>query len=135
VKSGTAGALSANLRLADGPTTSRPGDRLTYRIDVENQGSATWQARPVHGSDEGVVRLGAHLLPPDDGEIPVWDYGRGDLDADMPPGGKAAVEIVVRAPEKPGTYEVEFDMVAEAVAWFEDRGSPVIRCDLQVDGP
>jgi tRNA (mo5U34)-methyltransferase len=133
VKSGTEGALSANLRLVDGPTTSRPGDRLTYGVDVENQGSASWRARPEHGSDEGVVRLGAHLLPPGDGEIPVWDYGRADLDADMPPGGKAAIEIVLRAPEQPGTYQVEFDMVAEGVAWFEDRGSPVVRSDLRVD--
>ncbi len=79
------------------------------------------------------MRLGAHLLPPDDGEIPVWDFGRGELDADIPPGGETVTDIALRAPEQPGAYEVEFDMVAEGVAWFEDRGSPVIRRALRVD--
>ena len=133
VKSGASGALSANLELVDGPTTSRPGEQLTYRVKVANQGSAAWRVRPEHGSDEGVVRLGAHLLPPDDGEIPVWDFGRGELDADIPPGGETVTDIALRAPEQPGAYEVEFDMVAEGVAWFEDRGSPVIRRALRVD--
>lgn len=133
VKSGASGALSATLQLVGGPTTCGPGDPLTYRIKVGNQGSASWRARPEHGSDEGVVRLGAHLLPPDDGEIPVWDFGRADLAADMPPGREADIDMVLQAPEQPGTYQVEFDMVAEGVAWFEDRGSPVIRRDLRVD--
>jgi tRNA (mo5U34)-methyltransferase len=133
VGSGATGALSANLQIADGPTTCRPGDHLTYRVNVGNQGSAPWRARPEHGSDEGVVRLGAHLLPPDDGDIPVWDFGRADLDADVPPGGEASMDITLRAPDRPGRYQVEFDMVAEQVAWFEDRGSPVIRSDLRVD--
>lgn len=133
VKSGTAGALSATLRLVDGPTTCRPGDHLTYRVHVENQGSASWPARGELGSDEGVVKLGAHLVPPDDADIPVWDFGRADLDADMAPGEEASLDIVVRAPERPGAYQVEFDMVAERVAWFEDRGSPLMRCELRVD--
>lgn len=133
VESGATGALSANLRLIEGPTTCRLGDHLTYRVEVANHGSASWRARPEQGSDEGVVRLGAHLLPPDDGDIPVWDFGRADLDADVPPGGEASIDIALRAPERPGMYQVEFDMVAERVAWFEDRGSPVIRCDLRVD--
>jgi tRNA (mo5U34)-methyltransferase len=133
VESGATGALSATLQLVEGPTTCRPGDHLEYRVNLVNQGSAPWRARPEQGSDEGVVRLGAHLLPPDDGDIPVWDFGRGDLDSDVPPGGDASVGIVLTAPERPGAYQVEFDMVAEQVAWFEDRGSPVIRADLRVD--
>lgn len=133
VESGATGALSANLQLVDGPTTCRPGEHLRYRVNVGNQGSAPWRARPDHGSDEGVVRLGAHLLPPDDGDIPVWDFGRADLDADVPPGGEVSMDITLRAPDRPGRYQIEFDMVAEQVAWFEDRGSPVIRSDLRVD--
>ncbi len=133
VETGATGALSATLQLVDGPTTCRPGDRLTYRVDVRNQGSGPWRAQPEQRSDEGVVRLGAHLLPPDEGDLPVWDFGRGDLEADVPPGGETSIDIVVRAPERPGAYQVEFDMVAEQVAWFVDRGSPVIRTDLRVD--
>jgi len=134
VEGGATGALSANLQLLDAPTTSRPGEDLTYRVKVENQGSASWRTRGDQGSYEGAVRLGAHLVPLDDVDIPVWDFGRADLDADVAPGGEASIDIALRAPERPGVYQVEFDMVAEGVAWFEDRGSTVIRCDLRVDG-
>jgi tRNA (mo5U34)-methyltransferase len=135
VESGAVGALSANLRLVDGPSTSRPGDDLTYRVTVKNQGSASWRARGEQGSYDGAVRLGAHLAPPDDADAPIWDFGRADLDTDVAPGGETSIPIVVRAPERPGDYQIEFDMVAEGVAWFEDRGSPVIRCDLRVESP
>jgi hypothetical protein len=133
VESGAAGALSANLQLVDGPTTCRPGDDVKYRVQVENQGSASWRARGEQGTYEGAVRLGAHLVPPDDFDVPVWDFGRADLDAEVAPGGQTSIDIVMRAPERPGVYQVEFDMVAEGVTWFEDRGSPVIRSDLRVD--
>ena len=133
VESGAAGALSANIELVDGPTTCRAGDDLKYRLHVENQGSASWRARGEQGSYEGAVRLGAHLVPPDDHDAPVWDFGRADLDADVAPGGEASIDIALRAPERPGVYQVEFDMVAEGVTWFEDRGSPVIRSGLRVD--
>jgi tRNA (mo5U34)-methyltransferase len=133
VESGAAGALSANLQLVDGPTTCRPGDEVTYRLHVENQGSASWRARGEQGTYEGAVRLGSHLVPPDDLDVPVWDFGRADLDAEVAPGGQTSIDIVMRAPERPGVYQVEFDMVAEGVTWFEDRGSPVIRSDLRVD--
>jgi tRNA (mo5U34)-methyltransferase len=133
VEGGATGALSANLQLVDAPTTGRPGEDLTYRVKVGNQGSAFWRARGDQGSYEGAVRLGAHLVPLDDVDIPVWDFCRADLDADVAPGGEASIDLVLRAPERPGVYQVEFDMVAEGVAWFEDRGSTVIRCDLRVD--
>jgi tRNA (mo5U34)-methyltransferase len=133
VSSGAAGALAAGLRLVDGPTTCRPGDELTYRLTAENRGSAIWRARGEDGSYEGAVRLGAHLVPPGGLDAPLWDYGRADLDADVPPGGEASIPLVVRAPDRPGGYGIEFDMVAEGVAWFEDRGSSVIRSDLRVD--
>jgi hypothetical protein len=133
VEAGATGALSATLQLVDGPTTCRPGERLAYRVEVRNQGSAHWRAHPDQGSDAGVVRLAAHLLPPDEGDLPVWDFGRGDLEADVPPGGETSIDIVLRAPERAGAYQVEFDMVAEQVAWFVDRGSPVIRSDLRVE--
>ena len=133
VESGAAGALSANLQLIDGPEACRAGDDLTYRLQVANQGSASWRARGERGSYEGAVRLGAHLVPPDDLDVPLWDFGRADLDADVAPGGGASIDIVLRAPERPGAYRIEFDMVAEGVTWFEDRGSSAIHSDLRVD--
>jgi tRNA (mo5U34)-methyltransferase len=125
--------LAANLRLVNGPTTCRPGEDLTYRIAAGNRGSATWRARGEGGSYDGAMRLGAHLASSEGADVPVWDYARADLDADVGPGEETSIVLTARAPERPGTYQVEFDMVAEGVAWFEDRGSAVISSDLRVE--
>ena len=45
----------------------------------------------------------------------------------------AHVEIKARAPSEPGSYIVEFDMVAEHIAWFEDFGSGTLRHELRVE--
>ena len=36
------------------------------------------------------------------------------------------MDLAIRMPESPGTYYVEFDLVSEQVAWFEDVGSPTL---------
>ena len=42
----------------------------------------------------------------------------------------------MRAPAEPGRYRLEFDMVSEHLAWFEDLGSEVVRHELTVErGP
>jgi uncharacterized membrane protein len=55
------------------------------------------------------------------------------LPRDLEPGEAAKVEIKLRAPETPGHYIVEFDMVAEHVTWFEDHGSGTLRHGLLVE--
>ena len=39
----------------------------------------------------------------------------------------------MRAPEQPGQYRLEFDMVAEHLAWFEDLGSLTLSHALRVE--
>ncbi|MCA1607381.1 MAG: SAM-dependent methyltransferase, partial [Acidobacteria bacterium] len=61
------------------------------------------------------------------------DYGRAHLPRDLEPGETATLEFKVRAPETLGRYIVEFDMVAEHIAWFEDHGSGTLRHELVVE--
>ena len=62
----------------------------------------------------------------------VYDYG-SDLPHDLDPGESVEVEIHVPAPSELGQYIVEFDMVAEHIAWFEDYGSGTLRHELAVE--
>jgi hypothetical protein len=78
------------------------------------------------------VHLGAHLLREDEEEI-SWDYGRARLSRNVPPGEAVDTEIRLRTPEVPGRYIVEFDMVEEHRAWFEDYGSRTVRHGLTVE--
>jgi tRNA (mo5U34)-methyltransferase len=123
----------ASLALEAGPRACRAGEELAFTLRVENAGLARWSTRGEVGDGRGAIHLGAHLLQADEEEL-AWDFGRADLPRDLEPGESARVELTLRAPEEPGSYVVEFDMVAEHIAWFEDFGSGTLRHELLVNG-
>lgn len=116
----------------DGPQTCRPSSELTFHLRVENVGLARWPATGESATSKGAVFLGSHLLRNTEEEVD-WDYGRARLPRDLEPGEAADIEFKVRAPQTPGKYILEFDMVAEHVTWFEDHGSGTLRCELAVE--
>lgn len=134
----------AGLKLESGPQTCSPGTELRFILRVENIGLARWPATAGEvdkaegagevGRGKGVVLLGSHLLRETEEEVD-WDYGRARLTRDLEPGETAELEFKVRAPETPGRYIVEFDMVTEHVSWFEDHGSGTLRHELEVQSP
>ncbi|MEP6818969.1 MAG: DUF1698 domain-containing protein [bacterium] len=122
----------AGLRLVDGPKACQASSELTFQLSVENIGLARWPSAGETPNDKGAVFLGSHLLRDSEDEVD-WDYGRARLPRDLEPGETASLELKVRAPKISGRYIVEFDMVAEHVAWFEDHGSGTLRHDLVVE--
>jgi tRNA (mo5U34)-methyltransferase len=107
------------------PAIFQPGENVAFKLRATNSGHARW---PAMGPPEtkGIVRLGAHLLRADEEEL-NWDGGRAILPHDLEPGESAEIEFVFRAPNNPGSYIIEFDMVAEHVTWFEDFGAGILR--------
>lgn len=124
--------LVAQFNLEEAPRTCRPSSELTFRLGVENIGLARWAAAGEAATDRGAVSLGSHLLRDTEEEVD-WDYGRARLPRDVEPGETVSLEFTVRAPEVPGRYIVEFDMVAEHITWFEDHGSGTLRQELIVE--
>ena len=57
---------------------------------------------------------------------------RADLPHDLEPVKWKTSALTESAPET-GHYIVEFDMVAEHIAWFEDFGSGTLRHELVVE--
>jgi SAM-dependent methyltransferase len=110
--------LKARLAGAPAAVSVPRSSRYALTCRIDNVGHATWP----HSSPDGfgLVRLGAHLTTPD-GSLPVVDYGRSDLPRDLAPGASEVVTIELRAPDRPGEYRVELDMVREGVAWFSTR--------------
>jgi tRNA (mo5U34)-methyltransferase len=116
----------AVLSFSSPPATVLPAnEEVIFKVRATNAGRASW---PAVGAPEtkGIVRLGAHLLGPDEEELD-WDCGRAILPHDIAPGETAELEFVFRAPKKAGDYIIEFDPVAEHVTWFEDFGTGVLR--------
>ena len=82
---------------------------------------------------EGWTRLGVHLDGPHGADgVADFDWLRVDLPADLEPRG--SVELTVELPpvDRPGDYDLTFDMVVEDRAWFEELGSEVTRLPLRV---
>ena len=124
--------LGARLTLKSGPSTCAPGQVLPFRVLAENTGNAVWLRGCETEVEKGDVHLVAHLLSPN-GEPISWYHAGAFLPHDIAPGEKAELEIMVPAPDSKGAYRLEFDMVSEHLAWFEDLGSMVLAQDLLVD--
>ncbi|MBM3296750.1 MAG: methyltransferase domain-containing protein [Candidatus Aminicenantes bacterium] len=126
----TAAAARARLSPEVGKLSLKAGERRRVSVRVCNESPVAWQAgRDPAGA--GAVRLGNHWLEEDGRSLRV-DDGRADLEADLPPGGETVIGLDVRAPDKPGSYLLEFDMVREQVAWFRDLGSETARIPVRV---
>ena len=124
--------LAASLYAEEGPERCRAGEVLRFRLRAENTGLARWLREGERGTGRGAVHLAAHLLAAD-GEPLSWYHAGAHLPSDVAPGESAQIEIALRAPEAAGEYLLEFDMVSEHLAWFEDLGSKVLRRALSVE--
>lgn len=125
--------LAASLAVEEGPARCRAGDVLTFRVRAENTGLARWLREGEPGTDRGAVHLVTHVFGAEGEEPLSWYHAGAYLPGDVSPGGSATVEIAMRAPAEPGLYRLEFDMVSEHLAWFEDLGSEVVRHPLTVE--
>lgn len=110
------------------PQLCKPSANLNFTFHVTNTGRIEW---PVSDPEQHIVRVGAHLLRADEEEVD-WDWARAPLPHKVCPGETAEVEFTVEAPDHPGDYIIEFDLVAEHLTWFEDFGSGLPRHHLSV---
>jgi phosphoglycerol transferase MdoB-like AlkP superfamily enzyme len=85
----------------------------TRRIELRNDGSLTWRA-------DGGFGVSYHWFGPGD-EVLVWDGIRSAVSSSVAPGETVALELVIRAPQRPGWYRLQLDMVEEGVTWFSRR--------------
>jgi len=56
-----------------------------------------------------------------------WEGERTNLPHDLGPSDSATVEMRIFAPFQPGTYDLEVALVAEGVAWFDQKGNAGVR--------
>ncbi len=124
--------LGSQLAIIDGPSRCNSGDELRFRIRAKNSGYARWLRGSDAGTEKGDVHLVAHVL--DEQQRPVAWYAAGAfLPNDVEPNDAVELEIVLRAPESAGDFILQFDMVSEHLAWFEDLGSEVVTHQLTVE--
>ena len=124
--------LGSKLSIIDGPSHSEPNDELRFKVGAHNNGYARWLRGSESGTEKGDVHLVAHVLDEQHRSV-AWYAAGAFLANDVEPNETVELEIVLRAPEKRGRYVLQFDMVSEHLAWFEDLGSEVLMHELIVE--
>ncbi len=124
--------LGCQLSLIAGPSACHANQELRFRVRAQNSGYALWLRGSEAGTEKGDVHLVAHLL--EENRHPIsWYHAGAFLPHDVEPNDAVDLEIALRAPASAGRYRLEFDMVSEHLAWFEDLGSEVLSQALVVE--
>lgn len=113
------------------PARLKAGQHEAIHFVVRNAGEIIW---PSAGRGDGQyqIRLGNRWLDQDHRER-VADDGRSALPYDLRPGDEAEFLLTITAPEMPGEYVLEVDMVQEQVTWFRLKGSKTLQLKLTVE--
>jgi SAM-dependent methyltransferase len=117
----------------DAPAVLRCAPRavIHLRITVRNTGSENWPAASEHDGPYS-IRLGNHWRRRF-WRMVQFDDRRTALPHDIAPGETVTMGLFVEAPDSPGTYILELDMVQENVRWFARAGSKPARIRVRVD--
>lgn len=144
------GALAAcfdTARSALDRVVAAGGQLLAARLDpgqtdiVGSAGGAV--IVPVHVMNLSPVPLSrgtlpfpssCHLWSSPGGEPRRFDNPRTRFDEPLLPGDGRIVNVPVAVPVESGTYEIQFDVVWEGVAWMKDCGNPTARVQLSTVG-
>ncbi|PYS81912.1 MAG: hypothetical protein DMF67_15050 [Acidobacteria bacterium] len=123
-------AARAGLTSPDLPHALKAGQRQALSVIVRNVGGVTW---PAVGEDGGryAVTLRDRWLS-DDGSPAIGEDAAARMPYDLEPGDTAGLTLQISAPETPGQYVLELDVVQEGAAWFGARGSKTLRAGVSV---
>jgi hypothetical protein len=125
-------AFVADVRVEGAPAAMRPGQKVALRVVLKNVSEYVWRSR---GRADGLYQLNAtNIWRGADGETLVNNMdGRANVPRDLWPGEEAEVSLSVTAPEEPGEYVLEVDLVQEGVSFFGEQGSATWRARVKVE--
>lgn len=117
------GGFKATISVTNPPAQMQPGQKETLTVKVKNTGTVAW---PAHGrASDGYyqVNVGDRWYAPKEQFLDKHPYVRSGLPGDLQPGQEVEVQLGITAPDKPGEYTLQVDLVQEMVSWFAEKGS------------
>ncbi len=112
------------------PDQAVAGSVVEARVKFKNVSDYTW---PALGEPLGqAVGIGYHLRDRWSRMISFDNNPRSYLERDLEPQGEAELTVKVKLPEKPGRYIVEFALLQEKCAWFEQLGAETLKVPIKV---
>jgi O-antigen ligase len=89
-------------------------DRAQYvTVLARNTGRLKWDS-----DDSPPIVFSYHWLLPDADRVVAFNGERTAFERPVLPGGSATVHALVRAPQRPGRYRLEWDLAQEGRLWF-----------------
>ena len=124
-----ANGYKAEISIKNPPASLKASSTAVIKTTVKNTSEAPW---PALGQSS--VRLSYHWLSSDGKTIlDEFDGLRTTLPADLMPNKEIELEAKIKAPNKPGNYILEFDMLQEIVSWFKEKGSKTSQINIKVE--
>ena len=120
----SAAAYQAKLEILDRVVHLAPGEHRPVHVRITNEGDETWpwasreDGWPYPTEHRPQIRLSYRWFRPN-GQRPGGEGFRTDLPATFPRARPPSYRSLVAAPDEPGSYLLEFDLVHEFVRWFE----------------
>jgi len=102
------------------------GERFSLPVRVTNTSKITFLC------GYQTFGLSYHLLS-SDGVSLRHDHDRNFFQEPLDPGDESLITLSIIAPDAPGNYLLEIDIVWEGVAWFKDKGNPTCMVGLEVE--
>jgi hypothetical protein len=125
----------AELNLVGPPAKMRSGQKETVRVKIKNASEVMWwaQGAPLNRRSDNkfYIAAGNRWLKSDGSLLTNMD-GRYGINKDLKPGEETEVPLLVTAPNDPGEYTLEVDLVQEGVAWFSEKGSATAKVKVTV---
>lgn len=97
------------------------GTTLRVPVTLRNSSPATWRTETT--ATDHLILLSYHWMDRW-GQVVVWDGERTPLPREVAPGEEITLEAEVDVPDVPELYRLDFDLIAEGVAWFSQRAAP-----------
>ena len=108
------------------PAQLRAGDEADVRVTFTNLGDAVWpddlSGDPERRDGAYAVRL-AYQWAELSADLTLKPARRVDLPYPLRPNETLTLLVHVKAPDRPGSYQLVFELVQELVAWFDAKGA------------
>ncbi len=110
----------------------QPSSMISLRIEMTNNSPHPWLSPSGQSPQPYGIYVGHFWLSSDPGQLP-GEQPRQWIEDVISPSSSGEQVITVRAPEMPGEYHLEIDILQESVCWFKSRGFVPARLVVQVE--
>ncbi len=106
------------------PAAVHPGATVRASVRFRNSSLRVWNS---------FIRLSYRWEIESEAASPPHGKHRFDMGRPVAPGVEVELDdLEIPAPARPGRYRLTFELVNELVAWFSDRGAPVLSQSVEV---